>query len=140
MSRCEEIFRQICWLEERFWPDVDGMGEDNENARLDSPAFNAQGLGNGAEGGSFAGSGMGVAMSGNGINAQSINGQTMNRRMSSNGMNGQRSGPMNTSMTGPRSLPQINTNLNNGAAPGSDTRNAFGNEIEGGIESVTIGS
>lgn len=34
MSRCEELFRQICWLEERFWPDVDGMGEEDETARL----------------------------------------------------------------------------------------------------------
>jgi thiaminase len=34
MQRCEEIFRQICWLEERFWPDVDGMGEEDESARL----------------------------------------------------------------------------------------------------------
>lgn len=34
MIRCEELFRQICWLEERFWPDVDGMGEEDESARL----------------------------------------------------------------------------------------------------------
>jgi hypothetical protein len=34
MQRCEELFRQICWLEERFWPDVDGMGEEDETARL----------------------------------------------------------------------------------------------------------
>lgn len=34
MQRCEEIFRQICWLEERFWPDVDGMGEEDDSARL----------------------------------------------------------------------------------------------------------
>ncbi|KAH8723799.1 hypothetical protein GQ44DRAFT_760780 [Phaeosphaeriaceae sp. PMI808] len=30
MLRCEDIFRQICWLDERFWPDVDGMGEHDE--------------------------------------------------------------------------------------------------------------
>ncbi len=35
MQRCDEIFRQICWLEQRFWPEVDGMGEDNE---LNAPA------------------------------------------------------------------------------------------------------
>lgn len=34
MMRCEEVFRQICWLEERFWPDVDGMGEEDETGRL----------------------------------------------------------------------------------------------------------
>lgn len=31
MERCEQVFRQACWLEERFWPDVDGMGEQDES-------------------------------------------------------------------------------------------------------------
>jgi hypothetical protein len=35
MLRCEQVFRQICWLEERFWPDVDGMGEEDDTARYD---------------------------------------------------------------------------------------------------------
>lgn len=35
MQRCEEIFRQICWLEQRFWPEVDGMGEEDDGAQLD---------------------------------------------------------------------------------------------------------
>lgn len=30
MTRCEQVFKQVCWLEERFWPDVDGMGEEDE--------------------------------------------------------------------------------------------------------------
>ncbi|KAF2404118.1 heme oxygenase-like protein [Trichodelitschia bisporula] len=34
MLRCEQIFRQVCWLEEQFWPDVDGMGEEDETGRL----------------------------------------------------------------------------------------------------------
>ncbi|KAK7528308.1 uncharacterized protein IWZ02DRAFT_6335 [Phyllosticta citriasiana] len=34
MQRCEQLFEQVCWLEERFWPDVDGMGEEDETARL----------------------------------------------------------------------------------------------------------
>ncbi|KAF2454729.1 hypothetical protein BDY21DRAFT_101877 [Lineolata rhizophorae] len=34
MQRCEQIFRHVCWLEERFWPDVDGMGEEDESGRL----------------------------------------------------------------------------------------------------------
>jgi len=34
MQRCDQVFRQICWLEERFWPDVDGMGEEDESSRL----------------------------------------------------------------------------------------------------------
>ncbi|KAI9698261.1 MAG: hypothetical protein M1820_007531 [Bogoriella megaspora] len=28
--RCEDTFRQICWLEQRFWPEVDGMGEERD--------------------------------------------------------------------------------------------------------------
>lgn len=34
MMRCEQLFEHVCWLEERFWPDVDGMGEEDESARL----------------------------------------------------------------------------------------------------------
>jgi hypothetical protein len=37
MMRCDEIFRQICWLEQRFWPEVNGMGEEVDNAQLDRP-------------------------------------------------------------------------------------------------------
>lgn len=39
MMRCEQVFKQICWIEERFWPDVDGMGEEDETSRFDGPAF-----------------------------------------------------------------------------------------------------
>lgn len=41
MLRCEEVFRQVCWLEERFWPDVDGMGEEDEGASRDREAAGA---------------------------------------------------------------------------------------------------
>ncbi|KAF1816224.1 heme oxygenase-like protein [Eremomyces bilateralis CBS 781.70] len=34
MDRCEQVFRQVCWLEEQFWPEVDGMGEEDDTARL----------------------------------------------------------------------------------------------------------
>lgn len=48
MQRCEQIFRQICWLEERFWPDVDGMGEEDESAEMGTqsmgPNLDSQGL------------------------------------------------------------------------------------------------
>jgi hypothetical protein len=37
MMRCDEIFRQICWLEQRFWPEVSGMGEEVDGAQLDRP-------------------------------------------------------------------------------------------------------
>ncbi|RDI76922.1 hypothetical protein Vi05172_g13091 [Venturia inaequalis] len=41
MLRCEQVFRQICWLEERFWPDIDGMGEEDETARYEGPTFSS---------------------------------------------------------------------------------------------------
>jgi hypothetical protein len=129
MARCEEIFRQICWLEERFWPDVDGMGEEDETARLGAPAFNGpmtQNMGNninGASGSNFNNTGMGAQ----------INGQ-----MNGPGMPG-------PSLHNTLNRPQINTNMNNqqlnGAnTPDSDGRNTFGTDIEGGIEGVTISS
>jgi hypothetical protein len=34
MNRCEQVFRQVCFLAERFWPDVDGMGEEDDSSRL----------------------------------------------------------------------------------------------------------
>lgn len=33
-ERCNQVFRQVCWLAEKFWPDVDGMGEEDESGRL----------------------------------------------------------------------------------------------------------
>jgi hypothetical protein len=45
MTRCEEIFRQICWLEERLWPEVDGMGEEGEVAQLGPAGIGPMGAG-----------------------------------------------------------------------------------------------
>ena len=134
MVRCEEIFRQICWLEERFWPDVDGMGEEDESARLVPQV----GLG-GMENGTFTGpmnQNMGGPMNNNTM------GNQMNGQMSNNGLNGQMSGPMNnTSMNGSLSSalsgaqmngPSMNGNINgtqmNGGdgTPGPDGSNNFG--------------
>lgn len=61
MMRCEQVFKQICWLQERFWPDVDGMGEEDDTARYEGPAFpGANGLGG-------DGSSLGGASNGNGL-------------------------------------------------------------------------
>ncbi|KAJ9666342.1 hypothetical protein H2201_003530 [Coniosporium apollinis] len=53
MQRCEQVFRQICWLEERFWPDVDGMGEEDESrlGGLRDSGIGASGFGGQAGGG-----------------------------------------------------------------------------------------
>lgn len=32
MGRCESVFKQIIWVWERIWPDVNGMGEEDELA------------------------------------------------------------------------------------------------------------
>ncbi|KAF2124478.1 heme oxygenase-like protein [Dothidotthia symphoricarpi CBS 119687] len=76
MVRCEEIFRQICWLEERFWPEVDGMGEEDDNSHL-APA--------------------GLGMSGMDNNPVNNGGSSFN--------NGPMSGPMTSAINGGDSTP-----------------------------------
>lgn len=127
--RCEEIFKQICWLEERFWPDVDGMGEEDESARL-GPA----GLG-GLDGATFTGP-MNQNMTP--LNSNSLTGQMsgqmsgqMGAQISNNGMNGQMNGPMNSGMNGPSMNGNINGSMNstqmtgNDGTPGSDGPSNF---------------
>lgn len=33
MLRCDLVFKQVCWLEGQFWPDVNGMGEEADQSR-----------------------------------------------------------------------------------------------------------
>ena len=62
MQRCEQVFRQVCWLAERFWPDVDGMGEEDDSGRLMSGVTGgAQGNDTGGFGGVLNGSTEAVA-------------------------------------------------------------------------------
>lgn len=35
MTRCEGTWKQVLWLWERTWPEVDGMGEEDESASVD---------------------------------------------------------------------------------------------------------
>ncbi|KAF1938773.1 heme oxygenase-like protein [Clathrospora elynae] len=109
MVRCEEIFRQICWLEERFWPDVDGMGEEDENTHV-GPAMH-NGMNN-----------MSNGMAGSSMDANRMNGMS--------NMNGNANGPMNNingHMNGPMSASLNNSNINNADnTPASDGRNNFG--------------
>lgn len=79
MSRCEEVFRQICYLEERFWPDVNGMGEDGGSVRTSTANMNMD-------------TGMNGSLTAQLTNA--MNGQ-MNRSNS-----GPMGGPMNPNMNG----------------------------------------
>lgn len=123
MVRCEEIFRQICWLEERFWPDVDGMGEQDESARL-GPVMGPMGAG--------INNGMN-----SGMNA-SIN-TGMNNTMQGPGMNGMNN--MNPSMNGPMSTAMNGTGINGGdGTPVGDGRNSFGLSNGAGLEGVGQGS
>ena len=106
MVRCEEIFRQICWLEERFWPDVDGMGEEDESARLGSITMGPPGP---------------VGSMDNGLNDSGLNNQGVN----GSGMNGPMSAPTMGGAMGTASL-------NNGdGTTGNDNRSSFG-----GLETV----
>jgi hypothetical protein len=95
MVRCEEIFRQVCWLEERFWPDVNGMGEETESG---SARLGAQ---------------VGIG----GINNSTFTGpmnQNMNGPMSNNTMGSQMSGQMNNSgMNGPMNSSSMNNSMSN---------------------------
>lgn len=105
MQRCDEIFRQICWLEQRFWPEVDGMGEEDEGAQLVGPAHMGPmgaGLANGLNSNSMSNNHMGNQNMSNGpINAGRMNSGTMNNNMGSTNMNGPMSSQMNRgSMSG----------------------------------------
>lgn len=125
MSRCEEIFRQICWLEERFWPDVDGMGEDDDTApSMNHATFNGpmnQNMSGASGSNSF--SNMDVNGHGhlnpNGLPAQitngQINGQINNNSMAAQISNGrQMHGQMdNNSMAAQITNGQINNQMNN---------------------------
>ena len=71
MLRCEDVFRQICWLEERFWPDVDGMGEEDESARLAGGAGSMSGVGVG-QGGGMGSSSMGSGMGSSGMGSSGM--------------------------------------------------------------------
>lgn len=118
MVRCEEIFRQICWLEERFWPDVDGMGEQDETARLGPPGLSTM------SNGTFTAQNMGGPMNNNPMgpmNGQLNSNRQMNGPIHNNGMNAPinntgMSGLMtNTGMNGPiTGGPQVNNNINGG--------------------------
>jgi hypothetical protein len=108
MTRCEEIFRQVCWLEERFWPDVDGMGEEDGSAQLGPQV----GMGR-MDNGTFTGP-MNQNMNGP-ISNNAMGGQ-MNGQMNGNSMNGQMN---NTGMSGSLSNALSNT-MNNGRMNSND--------------------
>ena len=127
MIRCEEIFRQICWLEERFWPDVDGMGEVDESARL-----NQAGLGP---------LGAGVTDLDN-MDTPGLNGPTMNGPMSGP-MNPPMNGPMNPPMNGPMSGPAMNngmggSNMNAPSMNGPGMNNGNGTPVSDGRNSFSL--
>jgi hypothetical protein len=144
MLRCEEIFRQICWLEERFWPNVDGMGEENDSARL-GPNIGPMGaaMGNGLNNGMNNGMNGPIQMTAPQINEAQMGGLPngpvqMNGHMNgqTNGqINGQMNGQMNSQMNGQMNSQmgsQINSQMNNGErSAGGEGRSNFA-----GLDSV----
>lgn len=130
MSRCEEIFRQICWLEERFWPNVDGMGEGDDSARL-GPNIGPMGAGmnNALNNGMANGMNGPMQMNGPQMNGPQMNGPQMNEAQ----MNGLPNGPMqmNGQINGQMGT-QMGPQMNNGErSAGGDGRNNFA-----GLDSV----
>ncbi|KAF1955009.1 heme oxygenase-like protein [Byssothecium circinans] len=116
MNRCEEIFRQICWLEERFWPDVNGMGEEDVTARL-GPDLGPMGPGMDNINGP--------------MNGPMNNGPMNNRPIDNGPMNGPRSNPMNNPLNG-----QLNRQMNGGDGSERNGRNSFSLSNGDGLESV----
>ncbi|KAF2679919.1 heme oxygenase-like protein [Lentithecium fluviatile CBS 122367] len=131
MTRCEEIFRQICWLEERFWPDVDGMGEEDDSARL-GPGLGPMGAGmdNGMDGP------MSAPLNG------PMNGLPTAGSMSGPMNGGNMSGPMNSgNMNGPMSSGNMNGpisggHMNNGPMGGGPMNGGDGTSVGDGKPST----
>jgi thiaminase len=73
MLRCEGVFKQICWLQERFWPDVDGMGDEDDSGGRYEPTTFGGGSGNG-----LGGPVNGVGMNGGGMNGAGLGGPADN--------------------------------------------------------------
>lgn len=97
MQRCDEVFRQICWLEQRFWPEVDGMGEEGDRSQLDGPSSM------GPIGPALSHRINNSAVNNTQLSNQSMNSGPMNAvRMNSNAMNNN----MGHSMSGP-TAPQM---------------------------------
>lgn len=128
MLRCEDIFRQICWLRERFWPDVDGMGEQDESARMGPPIGPmSSGIPNGMNG----------PMNGPMTNGMNNNG--MNNNMAGPSMNGMNpmNANMNGSMNGSMSAAINGAGVNNSdGASVQDNRNSFGLSTGNDLEDV----
>lgn len=102
MSRCDEIFRQICWLEQRFWPEVDGMGEDNDRAQLTGAAHM------GPMGAALNNGMNSNAMTNNRISNQNMNNGPINRaRINSNAMNSNMGANLNGQMGPQMSRPNM---------------------------------
>lgn len=140
MQRCEEIFRQICWLEQRFWPEVDGMGEDDDGAQLGRTRMGPMGgnISNGMSNGS--------AINNNGhMGNQSINnGPVHGGRMNSNAMNSNmsNSGMGNSNVNGPigpqMSRPSMNGPMMGGQ--GMSGPNMGGQGLSGSVMSGEDGT
>lgn len=128
MQRCEEIFRQTCWLQQRFWPDVDGMGEEAARA-MGPPRMGPEMRGppppppphNGVNG---------PVMPGHAMQAPSMSGMSnMNNNMNVP-MRGPMNGPMhNGPMSNPaNTAPMSATRPNNGPISGPRNTNAPANQ------------
>jgi hypothetical protein len=151
MSRCEEIFRQMCWLEERFWPEVDSMGDNNESAGMGPPMGGPMSAGLESNMQNGMPNGLPLSINGNGVHNHnhnrnnSVPGPSMNANAVPTNIHGN---PVNgrNSMSGPVRNASINNGPINAAinkhdsTPVSDNRNPFGMPNRGGMDNVGQGS
>jgi hypothetical protein len=137
MQRCEEIFRQICWLEERFWPNVDGMGEGDDSARL-GPGLGPMNDMNSGMNGPMSAS-MNGTMSGP-MSAGPMNGPMGGGNMNNSNIN--RPNMNGSNMNGSLNAPNMNGPMNGGpmnggdGAPVGDGRNSFSLSNGNGLDGV----
>lgn len=165
MMRCEEVFRQICWLEERFWPVVDDNGDESGRARIGGPMPAMGPTMDNTMGGSML-NGLPMAINGAGMHTNtpgpSLHSGGMN--MHGNPVNGNMGGPIhnsnmhgqvnntNNNMNGPmqqngpmQSGPMHNGPINAGvrktdSTPVSDNRNHYGMPHRNGMDNAGQGS
>lgn len=132
MDRCSEIFKQICWLEQRFWPVVNGMGEEAETTQDHAPFNGPMNQNMNSSGASFNNPGMGGPMNGAMAAPPMTNpalgnqmGSRRNGPMGSNGMNGQQ-----MSST-PLSATNGNADEEDDGSPDGDNSGSFGLDAVG---------
>ncbi|KAF2996226.1 hypothetical protein E8E13_002920 [Curvularia kusanoi] len=136
MQRCDEIFRQICWLEQRFWPEVNSMGEESDDAQLNRPT-NVGPMGAVPNHGMSNNSVNNPQFGGQNVNNGPLNAGRMNNTPVNNNMGNSASGPvgpqmnrqsMSRPMVGSQSMNGQNMSNQNMSGQGMDSSTMNGDD------------